>query len=62
VIFKERHLSIPFVGDDVTKDFSIAAKQIVKSLAPKEKDVIVVWVRNYGEGGKWRACCYLDAS
>ena len=55
-------MSIPFVGDDVTKDFSIAAKQIVKSLAPKEKDVIVVWVRNYGEGGKWRACYYLDAS
>jgi predicted transcriptional regulator len=42
IMFKEGHLKIPSVSDDVAKDFPNAANQIVRLLEPKENDVIII--------------------
>jgi len=42
IMFKKGRLKIPSVSDDVAKDFSEAAKQLVRLLEPEENDVIIV--------------------
>jgi len=42
IMFKEGRLKIPSVSDDVAADFPKAASQIVRFLAPKENDVIII--------------------
>jgi len=42
IIFKEGRLAIPFVSDDVAKDFPEAANHIIRLLEPEENDVIVI--------------------
>ena len=42
IMFKEGRLKIPSVSDDVAADFPKAANQIVRFLAPKENDVIII--------------------
>lgn len=42
MVVREGHLVIPFVSNDVSKDFPQAAKQINSLLDPKNEDVIIV--------------------
>jgi len=42
IIFKRGFLVIPFVSNNVAKDFPIAANQVVKFLQPEENDVAII--------------------
>jgi predicted transcriptional regulator len=42
IMFKEGHLIIPSVSNDLSKDFPKAAKQLLERLEPEANDVIVI--------------------
>lgn len=42
IAMKESHLVIPFVSNDVSKDFPRAARQIISLLNPEGGDVVIV--------------------
>lgn len=46
IIFKEGHLVIPSVGDNIAEDFPEAANQITRLLKPEENDAIIIGSAN----------------
>jgi len=42
IIFKEGHLVIPSVSNDIAEDFPEAANQIIRFLKPEENDAIII--------------------
>lgn len=42
LVMKNGKLTVPFVSEDVAKDFPLAYKQIITSLKPEDRDAIII--------------------
>lgn len=55
VLFREDHLTIPSVSDNLAKDFPDEANNLIKLLKPEENDVIVIGSADSLEKAKYGA-------
>ncbi len=55
MVFKNKHLIIPSVSNDVAKDFPEVAKQIIRLLNPQENDAIIIGSADDGKKAEYGA-------